>query len=75
MNKAIDKVITDYKDLSADSKHSNDDVSSDARSERVARRTAVLEKLMNIEYEESLKSDMKMKKGRQRSSQSITYTL
>jgi hypothetical protein len=75
MNKVIDKVITDYKVLSSDSKHSNDDVSSDARSERVARRTAVLQKLMDIEYEETLKSNMKMKKGRQRSSQRIMYTL
>ena len=61
---AIEKVITDYKVLAAESKHSNEDVSSDARSERVARRNAVLQKLMDIEYEESLKSDMKMKKGR-----------
>jgi hypothetical protein len=73
VEKAIEKVITDYKKLSAESKHSNDDVSSDARSERVARRSETLKKLMDFEYEESRKSDMKMKmkKSSQRSSQSI----
>jgi len=73
VEQAIEKVITDYKKLSAESKHSNDDVSSDARSERVARRSETLKKLMDFEYEESRKSDMKMKmkKSSQRSSQSI----
>ena len=71
VEKAIEKVISDYKKLSAESKYSNDDVSSDARSERVARRSETLKKLMDFEYEDSRKPDMKMKKGPQRSSQSI----